>query len=138
MTDNEIIKALGCCSATEISCEECPYREILTTCTTLVKKDALNLIKNQHTIIEQLYRVIDDKTDYIAHIISEKNKIMEAREDIKAEAIKEFATRLKDEIGQAICTYWNCASGGYYLAENCIDEIDNLVAEMAGAVNDNI
>ena len=51
-------------------------------------------------------------------------------DEIKSEAIKEFAERLNGTITNAINTYYNSNGGGYYLAEDVIEDIDNLVKEM--------
>ena len=50
----------------------------------------------------------------------------------KSEAIKEFAERLKETITNEIDTYYNSNGSGYYLAEDTIEDIDNLVKEMVG------
>lgn len=50
----------------------------------------------------------------------------------RIEAIKEFAERLKETITNEIDTYYNSNGGGYYLAEDTIEDIDNLVKEMVG------
>lgn len=63
-------------------------------------------------------------SSYLVNTISE-----EFITDIKREAVKEFADRLKETITNAIDTYYNSYGGGYYLAENTIDEIDELLKE---------
>lgn len=37
---------------------------------------------------------------------------------------------LKDKIQNAIDTYWNSNGGGYYLAEDAIDDIDEMIEEL--------
>lgn len=49
---------------------------------------------------------------------------------IRLQAIKEFVERLKETITNAINTYYNSNGGGYYLAEDVIEDIDDLVKEM--------
>lgn len=53
----------------------------------------------------------------------------------KSEAIKEFGKRLKSRINDSVFNYWNTNTGGYYLAEDVPDEIDNLIDEMVGDNN---
>lgn len=51
---------------------------------------------------------------------------------IKNEAVKQFANKLKENITNAIDIYYNSNGGGYYLAEDTIEDIDSLVKEMVG------
>lgn len=39
-------------------------------------------------------------------------------------------TKLEEKIQNAIDTYWNSNGGGYYLAEDAIDEIDKMIEEL--------
>ena len=55
--------------------------------------------------------------------MSDKEKMMVLINEIKAEAIKEFADRLKGYL---------ISSGGLYSVITTIKEIDNLVKEMVG------
>lgn len=66
--------------------------------------------------------------DYIQDCCDEA--VEEAKEAVKSEAIKEFVEKLKETITNAINTYYNSNGGGYYLAEDVIEDIDNLVKEM--------
>ena len=62
MTDNEIIKALECCSDWENAntCKECPFYEELDCATTdRLDKYALNLINRQKAEIERLNKEVD-------------------------------------------------------------------------------
>ena len=47
--------------------------------------------------------------------------------EARNEAVKEFADRLKETITKAIDTYYNSNGGGYYLAEDAIEDIDSLL-----------
>ena len=112
MTDNEIIKALECCSVHPMKCKKCPY-EGNECCTNAHRKDALDLINRQKAEIERLKGYNENlQTANVAL----SNEIL----DIKAEAIKEFAERLAEKYA---CLY------GYRdgLLEG---EIDDLVKEM--------
>lgn len=88
MTDNEIIKALECC-VDEHSCYECIYRLGMSAqCMNNLMRNTLTLINRQKAEIEKL------KTDFQ---IEASNKL---EKEIKAEAIKEFAERLKNHLRQ--------------------------------------
>ena len=50
MTDNEIIKALECCSVHPMNCKKCPYQGN-ECCTNAHRKDALDLINRQKSQI---------------------------------------------------------------------------------------
>ena len=85
MTDNEIIKALECCGVYD--CEFCPcYTEDLG-CDYNLELLALDLIRRQNIKLEKLQKENRQFAD-IGKMYSE----------IKSEARKEFAKRLKDEI----------------------------------------
>lgn len=114
MTDNEIKKALEWHSNDETHCSGCPYEEHSVThyCVDMVIQDALDLINRKDAEIERL-RPYGTQVEVSKKIESE----------IKAEAIKEFAERVKmafyyefDEIIPSIMA----------------DNIDNLVKEMVG------
>jgi len=55
MTDEQIEKALECCSGEIIQCEDCLYEELFGfECHKVAKRDALALIKRQREEIERL------------------------------------------------------------------------------------
>ena len=124
MTDKEIIKALECCISTDNinpKCESCPYDgdDLLRPCNYNLMKDALDLInrlqaQNDRDVkvkVEALYKVNDLKIEnnrQQAEIERLKAKVNHFQylhnvftatptNRIKAEAIKEFAERLKAE-----------------------------------------
>ena len=89
MTDNEIIKALECCTkgTTSDVCDDCPLRttDICTEEENGVLKLALDLINSQKAEIEALIAGQETLQRYIS--------------TAKAEAVKEFAERLcKDRV----------------------------------------
>ena len=101
MTDEQIIKALECCATDDgDDCFQCPYGNIVYKpgdggCVNRCRKEALDLINRQKAEVE--------------------NEIKE----IKSEAIKEFAEKLKKRF--------------YLCAGRCVVDvyhIDNLVKEM--------
>ena len=111
MTDNKTIKGLECCFSND--CEHCDYeiREDTKTlqCNDNLMKDALDLINRQRAEIDRL------NDDYLLLDVGV--------EAVRAEAVKEFAERVKLEF--------------YYEFEELIpsimaDKIDNILKEMIG------
>ena len=124
MTDKDIIKALELCFAekgTKQTCGECPYHQFGELCKVNRDRDALDLINRLQAEIERLkYQVnrlknYDERRDIALH----SRLIANAR----AEAIKEFAERLKGKI---------CDSFGFVRHGKGDIDIDNLVKEMVG------
>lgn len=77
MTDNEIIKALECCTVKN-SCAGCPLRKE-TICTETRKFLAFDLIKRQQAEIERLKAIEKRDNDY-RKAIMEANKIRQGEE----------------------------------------------------------
>ena len=128
MTDNEIVKALEHCVYNERGnkCRECEY---VTGCKPLLLREALALINRQK---EELLRWKDDVDDLEKKVEHLTVLLAEARH----EAVKEFAERAKKTIHDSVYQYWNFGEGGYYLAEDVDDDIDNLVKEFTGGKAD--
>lgn len=108
MTDKEIIKALECCSNQKYisDCEKCKY--FAFDCKDTLIEQALDLINRQQAEIERLKGWQD-------LLKAEKHSL------IKAEAVKEFAERLK------------AVSHPYADTQMVFElQIDNLVKEMVG------
>lgn len=114
MTDNEIVKALECCNQND--CKTCPYGKYNTAgwcCMPKLRKDTLDLINRQKAEIERL------KKGWKADVILTAN--------VKAEAYREFAERLKKALYSDSCRLvfdsdldiFECA-------------IDNLLKELVG------
>lgn len=116
MTDNKIIKDL------EEMAEYPHYYE-----EGQILKNVLDLIARQQAEIEKLESANDEKFNQW-NMLAEKTKqhyadlYNEAKDILKAEAVKEFVERLKNKS----LTKWD-----YHDAVD-IDEIDNLVKEMVG------
>lgn len=109
MTDNEIIKALECCAnwQNDKSCEECPANTYGFGCANKMAKYAIDLINRQNAEIERYKGVI---------------KILENDIEIaKAEAIKEFAERLRERYESV---------DGQYIDRVLNSDIDTLIKEM--------
>lgn len=99
MTDNEIIKALECCS-TSYDCEDCPYYCGDKDCPESVIKDALDLINRKNVEIEKCKR----DASLTNFVIGEN--IQWHIDKAKSEAIKEFAEKAMDKFkGSGICNY---------------------------------
>ena len=118
MTDNEIIKAMQCVIGKEMPCSECIYQKSLPfpSCRMMCAKNALDLINRQKASNERLEKEL-------MRCNLEKEMLHQTVEEIKSEAIKEFAEKLK-----------NCFTiSGDYL--DIINIIDNLVKEMTEETN---
>lgn len=113
MTDNEIIKALECCTNEGFQdCENCPLNKPHQPCKkTLLPQITLNLVNRQKAEIERL----EGWQDLLK---AEKHSL------IKAEAVKEFAERLKK-------MHRNNKTSVVSLV-TVFDNINNLVKEMVG------
>lgn len=113
MTDNEIIKALEYCK----------------TCSANLNVEIIDFINRQQAEIEKLQKNQDDIDNFARYICKErmlKGKLIANFDDLqeyirkeKAEAIKEFARKLKCGVPQETGVI-RCA------------DIDNLVKEMEG------
>ena len=134
MTDNEIIKALECLRGNAFDCGECPYCSCYPApCEQQVAKDALSLINRQKEEIERM------KNRDLQVEVSEK-----LEREIKAEAVKEFVERLKEQDGYDNHIFDDCASilvpkeylkGRDEKIKEVWSTIDNLVKEMVGENN---
>ena len=124
MTDNEIIKALEVCHKCVYgSCPECPLHGV-GGCDSELMKYALNLIKRQKAEIERLEKIeiVFDEIEDTINPLPFETDYDKAVKQAKAEAIKEFAERLKEKERPT-----------FPLAMVVdISEIDNLVKEMVG------
>lgn len=103
-TDDEIIRALECCvsSTTNEACDGCPLNteEGCETHSHLLESLALDLINRQKAEIERLISRVsvlaEIEKDY-ALKYGDDFDVSIVKKQIKAEAIKEFAQRLKAE-----------------------------------------
>ena len=114
MTENEIVKAMICCTNFPVcDRDNCPYGES-TNCATMLGKDVVELINRQKAEIERLRANLNIDLDNFASEYDSK---------IKAEAIEEFADRFKVKFAKE-----------RYRDNYVIDDemLDNLVKEMVG------
>ena len=139
MTDKDIIKALECCASVDDGClTDCPLYDGDDSCFSTLLKPILDLINRQQAEIEKLqdrYNRLCKHTEKIEFELGEKeldnswfnnpntHLIAPVTRKIKAEAIKEFAERLKGKI---------CDSFGFVRHGKGDIDIDNLVKEMVG------
>ena len=121
MTDNEIIKAFENCfiKMDAAYCKICPYYKGMCNDSQLAK-DTLDLINRQKAEIERLTDKAERATN--AYFIK-----VEQRKNAKAEAIKEFAERLRYAL--IINNEHNTIVFDY---DFTLETIDNLVKEMVG------
>lgn len=89
MTDEEIIKALECCTK-HTKCMECSNLGNVD-CMTKVMQNSLDLINRQKAEIERLRNTV--KTDFLT--VTEKLKLSQSEiVELKSETIKEFAENI--------------------------------------------
>lgn len=86
MTDNEIIKALECCAKS--SCKNCPENCGSAMCLKNLVIDSLDLINRQNAEIERVEKEL-------MKCKIEKELLHQTINQIKSEAIKEFAEKLE-------------------------------------------
>lgn len=129
---NRIIKALECCIAhencEEVSCEFCPYERVLN-CTGVMMQNAIDLINRQKARAKELEERISYLEESIDCSRKEYNRSLQKMQQLKSEAIKEFAERLKEDEVYMRIEFPNTKSG----TEDYIvlsDDIDDLVKEM--------
>ena len=63
-------------------------------------------------------------------LCSRKEAIVDSLNRIVKQAQIDVLNKLKERIKTAIDTYFNLDGGGYYLAEDAIDDIDELIKEV--------
>lgn len=114
MTNKELKKWLKRCGSTDSLCDGCPFgaHEL---CFDEIKLAALALIKKQEKEINQLETECTLLDDELRNARQETINVL---------------TKLKGNIKNAIDTYYNSQSGGYYLAEDVIDDVDELIEEL--------
>ena len=141
MTDNEIIKALECCSQEDM-CQSCPYGAACLDekYVSVLSKDALDLIKRQKAEIERLQYIKKHINDVIledcvletpeAYNMSFQKLIKKLTNTkaAKSEAIKEFAERYEKAVLPLLTSATLDKKDGIHA---CLD----ILKEMAGDVH---
>ena len=114
ITDDEIVKALELCQLEDTTiCESCPLGKFYPYCDDVISPATIDLINRQKAEIEKLQnsgiraKSVDEWVSYC--------------NGLRAEAVKEFAERLKEK---AKSNEWNGTICGL--------DIDNLLEEMVG------
>ena len=125
MTDNEIIKALECHAHrkdSNFNCCDCDYIQF-QDCSQRMSQDTLDLINRQQETIKTLRNCVEQH-----HIIRKdgKSPLSLLTAEIKAEAYKEFADKLK------LHAYHECDITGYRYLVVQIEKLDNLLNELVG------
>lgn len=146
MTDKQIMQALNCCTSKSISCQKCPLLS-KSKCERELIQYSFELINRQQAEIEICAETIKRQDKEIERLKKE-NKILsknadtafqdglneaqdlyaeQVKNDVRTEAIKEFAERLGDY-------------KEYRYNENCdfvpyvrLSDIEKVVYEMVGA-----
>lgn len=125
MNKDEIKKALEFC-ADAFPCEGCAYHDDLM-CTDKLKTDALNVIIEQEQEIEKWkndYAKLQEQ--FAQYQMASDKEIIAQRKQAKIEVLN----KLKERVETAIDAYFNLDSGGYYLAEGAMNDIDELIEEV--------
>ena len=125
MNKDEIKRALEFC-ADAFPCEGCAYHDDLM-CTDKLKTDALNVIIEQEQEIEKWkndYAKLQEQ--FAQYQMASDKEIIAQRKQAKIEVLN----KLKERVETAIDAYFNLDSGGYYLAEGALDDIDELIEEV--------
>lgn len=121
MTDNEIVETLKLCTTQDgsISCYDCPcWNDDEQECEGIDYTATLDLINRQKTEIERLRK----EANLVSILFQD---LQERMNDIKAEAYKEFAEKLENEI--------NCRTTlSREQDKNVIHIMHNLLKEMVG------
>ena len=125
MNKDDIKKALEFC-ANAFPCEGCAYHDDLT-CTDKLKTDALNVIIEQEQEIEKWkndYAKLQEQ--FAQYQMASDKEIIAQRKQAKIEVLN----KLKERVETAIDAYFNLDGGGYYLAEDAMNDIDELIREV--------
>lgn len=134
MTDNDIIKALKCCILSACNCTGgCPYRGTSgkytgEECWRKVREDVFDLIHRQKAKIERLesnLKFVRGTVERLRKYDEERDVRLHAKltETARAEAIKEFAERVKDIVDEPALIRGR-------IIDTIIARIDSLVKEM--------
>ena len=134
-TDDEIIKALEHCGSKhtdnygKYSCLKCPLFTFKQgDCSDDLHDFALDLINRQNEKLEMCESALERITKGLPEVKAIHNREIQ---QAKAEAIKEFAERLK--MGKYLSGDWSHGEHPYVVEEN---DIDDLVCEMTEGENE--
>ena len=139
-TDEEIKSSLEVIATTR-NCNECKIRNCkwgTCNCSQITANAALDLIKRQKAELEAIkdekamgFKLSEEQINEIKEYVLKSVEYNER--EIKAEAYKEFAEKIKKSIKENVDEAWHRDDGnGIYDAEYVLDDIDNLLKEMVG------
>ena len=123
MNKDEIKKALEICSKDEDR-EKCPYCDHYR-CDRALQKDSFVLITEQE---QEIKRLEDENYE-----LTKKLEVRLTCDFVKTaqkQAQIDILNKAKERIGNAIDTYYNSYGGGYFIAEDALDDIDELIEEV--------
>lgn len=103
MTDEQIVKAMEYCASTK-PCKECPICN-KDNCAIALTRNAFDLIKRQQAEIERLHEVINGFEEQSHKELMEYMRLSEKYETARAEAVREFAERLKKRLDRKHTIY---------------------------------
>ena len=121
MTDNEIIQALEYCTGYPSCPTDCPLYEQPMDCLLKLSKPTLDLINRQKAEIE-MWKSSAELWE------GDTKDLFISREQIKAEAVKEFSDLSVERIRKNVTPI----PQQKYLINMCIQEIENTKKEMVG------
>lgn len=135
-TDDEVIRACECCASSELSCTDCPADG--TPLCHMSDKLLLEIVQRQRAEIDDLKRDTVPKLQWSLQRANEMGRDLEVElkamrgaansykmhyENAKAEAVKEFAERVKESLDDFFHTDEDATL-------DTADMIDDLVKEM--------
>lgn len=112
MTDEQIIESLKRCFTRgfdESNCYECPFYTATAKCTEDLNVSVIDLISRQK---------------------AENDRLLQKIQQLKSEAIREFAERLKKYFSKHSGAYWTFKGEPKYIPEDIILDIDSIAKEM--------
>lgn len=126
LTDKDIKKAL---EGAILNAKKCDSK--VWSIAVYKLENAFDLITRQQEKIERLKGISDNKTKELLRYNASIEELHKKLEIAKAEAYKDFAERLKEEYAQGI--NWFGVKEHYFVN---VEDIENLLKEMAGENND--
>ena len=125
LTDNEIIKALECCTTNGASCKDCPaFLKVDRSNCKKYFRGALDLINRLKEEIERLKDISDNKTKELLRYNASIEELHKKIETAKAEAYKECIEKAKKELAPFVVN----------VSDVC-EVLDNLLKELVGENN---
>lgn len=123
----DVISVFAACNGLapteEVDCALCPFcdYDAHKKCTEELAKAVIAAFRELKCQVNRLKKY-DEERDIRLHA--------RLTETARAEAITEFVERVKEKIHKSVYQYWNEGDGGYYLAEDVDDDIDQIAKEM--------